>query len=104
MDKMAAAEGSGGGVAIEALTEVTVSKCLSVKLPEVAALAQVWQVTPFFSLCEGHCSLSLLSETPSSRSRTLEGLFELTRHTFKGHQCFRNIRDTRALSAAYVAR
>ena len=76
---MAAAEGSGGDVATEALTEVTVSKCLSVKLPEVAALAQVWQVTPFFSLCEGHCSLSLLSETPSSRSRTLEGLFELTR-------------------------
>ena len=84
VDKMAAAEGSGGGVAIEALTEVTVSKCLSVKLPEVAALAQVWQVTPFFSLCGRHCSLSLLSETPSSR--TLEGLFELTRHTFKGHQ------------------
>ena len=61
---MAAAEGSGGGVATEALTEVTVSKCLSVKLPEVAALAQVWQVTPFFPFVEDivlfHCSQILL--------------------------------------------
>ena len=61
---MAAAEGSGGGVATEALTEVTVSKCLSVKLPEVAALAQVWQITQFFPLGEDivlfHCSQKLL--------------------------------------------
>ena len=50
VDKMAAAEASGGGVATEALTEVTVSKCLTAELPEVAALAQVGPLTQFYSL------------------------------------------------------
>ena len=47
-------------------------------------------------------SLSFLPATPLSRSQTLEGLFELTRHpsstsTHLVH-CFRNYRDTRTLS------
>ena len=83
VDKMAAAEGSGGGVATEALTEVTVSKCLSVKLPEVAALAQVCKCNSIFSHYGRHFILFHCSQKLPSRS---EGLFELTRQAFKVHQ------------------
>ena len=44
-----------------------------------------------------HSSFPLLPATPSSPSRTLEGLFELTQHPHL-MRCFRNYRDTMTLS------
>ena len=49
---------------------------------------------------EKHYFLPFLLATPSSLSRTLEGLFELTRRPSKTRlvRCFRNYRDTRTPS------
>ena len=81
------------------------------KPPWMQCRNQVWPLTNFFlfPFCENHWfawtphrgehySLPFLPATPSSPSRTLEGLFELTRRPSRALDSPRNYRDTRTPS------